>query len=366
MGKAGSSSIQALLVDKAADLRLRDIGVLVTPLRRESGRPVGVDVIPYVSGKVQSNALVVAYSSHGVDKRAVLDRVFAGLDEAGSRHRVVVLTTEALQREFWRADEGFLRGLDELAGRHEVRVAYYVRPQHTALESHWRQWGFRSGRPPSEDMARRSKAVHYFDTYASVTRLAPRVSFEPRPFRRDLLDLGDPAADFARHFLGVDDLTAEGGSTWKNRGLPLEVVNALRHAPDGLFWSSDSDNERLATIKLLLRELDAPESEQTRISRLVLQAFCHDTFEAGNQRLIELLGWDAGAFVPAVDIDPALRDRGLEALDELWAPRASEVELEALYIALDRAASERERGSRSTAESSVPRRRLRDRLAGRS
>jgi hypothetical protein len=336
MGKAGSSTIQGWLAPNAAELRERDIDVVTARLRHENSQVVGIDVVDYRSGRVQSNNVVVAYSRQGVDKRAVFDRLFDGLDEAAARHRVVVLTAEALQRVFWLADEEFLRALEELASRHEVRVAYYVRPQHGALEAAWRQWGFRTGRRPSHDLATRSKALHYFDTYTSTRRLAPSVSFEPRPFRNDLLHLGDPVADFVHHFLGLAGPSAEDGSIRVNRGLPLEMVNALRHAPPGLFWSSTFDNGRFGLIKKLLGDLDAPETEETKRSRLILQAHCHDTFEEGNSRLIDALGWKTEAYVPAVEIDRHDRERGLQPLDELWEPRASQAELNFLYTALDR------------------------------
>ncbi|MBA3421284.1 MAG: hypothetical protein H0U12_05235 [Thermoleophilaceae bacterium] len=336
MGKAGSSTIQGWLAPNAAELRERDIDVVVARLRREESRAVGIDVTDYRSGQVQSNDVIIAYWNQGVDKRAVFGRLFEGLDEAATRHRVVVLTGEALQRVFWRPDEEFLRALEALAGRHEVRVAYYVRPQHGALEAAWRQWGFRTGHRPSHDLATRSKALHYFDTYASTRRLAPSVSFEPRPFRPDLLHLGEPVADFVHHFLGLAGPSTEDGSTRVNRGLPLEVVNALRHAPPGLFWSSTFDNRRLGLIKKVVGDLDAPETEETKRSRLILQAHCHDTFEEGNSRLIDALGWNTDAYVPAVEIDRHDRERGLQPLDELWEPRASPAELTFLYTALDR------------------------------
>jgi len=107
------------------------------------------------------------------------------------------------------------------------------------------------------------------------------VSFEPRPFRRDLLDGSDPAADFARRFLDVVEADPPPESRiWLNRGLPLEVVNAMRHAPPDLLFSSIQDNEKLDLIKTLLSDLDAPETERTVRSRLILQAYCHGALSA--------------------------------------------------------------------------------------
>lgn len=349
MGKAGSSTIQAWLAPNAAQLRERDIDVVVALLRREQGKVVGIDVTDYRSGQIQSNDVIIAHWNHGVDKRAVFGRLFDGLDEAATRHRVVVLTAEALQRVFSQTDEDLMHGLEELAGRHEVRVAYYVRPQHGALEAAWRQWGFRTGRRPSEDLAMRSNTLHYHDTYISARRLAPSVSFEPRPFRHDLLDLGDPVADFVHHFLGLTGPSPEYGSIRANPGLPLEVVNALRYAPPGLFWSSMFDNHRFDLMKKLLGDLDAPETEETKRSRLVLQAHCHHTFEEGNSQLIQALGWNTDTYVPEVEIDPQDRERGLRPLDELWEPRASPAELTFLHTALHRLIAASEEASTTAA-----------------
>ena len=55
----------------------------------------------------------------------------------------------------------------------------------------------------------------------------------------------------------------------------------MRHAPPDLLFSSIQDNEKLDLIKTLLSDLDAPETERTVRSRLILQAYCHAVFEGG-------------------------------------------------------------------------------------
>jgi len=280
----------------------------------------------------------MALAPDGGEEEACLDSFFEQLDAAATRSRVVVFSAEGMSEFFFRALPAFLSRLDELGRRHRVRVAYYVRPQHTALEAAWRQWGFRSGFPPSQFFEPFSWAYDYFETYLSICRHAPTVSFEPRPFRADLLDGGDPAVDFARRFLdGVEAYALPESRIWSNVGLSLEVVNAIRHAPPDLLFSSPHDNEKLGGIKTLLSSLDAPETEQTAKSRLVLQAHCHAVFEPGNSRLIDALGWRTDTFVPPVEGDP--HEGQLRALDDLWEPRASPIELQALYRALDGALS---------------------------
>ncbi len=359
MGKAGSTSIQTWLQHASRDLRENGIGLLAP----DPGAPEDeLRLKEHESGTTGSNRIAVVYGSGRRRDRSVLESLFAQLEAALERHRVTVVTAEALERYFCRVDEDFLGRLEQLAGVHRVRVAYYVRPQHTALEARWRQWGFRLGQKPSEYLGARSRVLHYFDTYASVAHHAPNVSFEPRPFRSDLLDGGDPVTDFAGRFLDLRNVEPAASAIWTNRGLPLEVVNVLRHAPPGRFWSSSNDNDRLDLIKDVLAGLESDEAQATRESRRVLQGYCRETFEPGNARLIETLGWNTDHFVPPVEGRPLSEEPRLETMDELWQPQASETILESLYSVLDRviAAPRADRGEREPRSSwrGVARRRL--------
>lgn len=337
-GKAGSSSIQAWLAHHVDRLRDTDIWFLTAPPGAADRGSRRIRLAPYTTGPANANSVLNAWEAEGSERRVLLDSFFEQVNAQAARSRITVVSAEAMSVFFWRLDEEFLQRMELLARGHDVRVAYYVRPQHTALEAGWRQWGFRSGLPPSRFIAEHALAHHYFATYESVRRLAPSASFEPRPFRRDLLERGDPAADFARRFLDLTDPPSGGAPIWANRGLSLELVNALRRAPPGRFWSSMHDNSKLDRIKELLGELDAPETERTNASRSVLQAYAHATFEPGNAQLIEAMSWDAGFFVP-----PAEDGRGAEAevdlavLDELWEPTGSDTELRSLCAALERA-----------------------------
>ena len=90
----------------------------------------------------------------------------------------------------------------------------------------------------------------------------------------------------------------------------------------------------LRRIKDLFGDLQIPESAEVRRSRRILQAFCHQTFEAGNRELIRELGWATTEFVPAPD-EPV--EGTIEDLDELWSARASGPEQEILFHAIDQA-----------------------------
>lgn len=333
--KAGSTSIQTWLTRNAERLRESGINLLVVRVEGREGEAARLELTEYGGESVEWNAILKVYEAEAAEKQVLLESFFEHLDAAATRARVTVVSSETLGVFFWQADRMFLSGLEELAAGHEVRIAYYVRPQHSALEASWRQWGFRRGHSPSRFLALHSESFHYYETLLAARQHAPSASFELRPFRRDLLDLGHPAADFARRFLDIADPAPEDSSIWSNRGLPLEVVNALRHAPPGAFWSSEHDNRKLDLFKDILADVTASETDETVRSRLVLQAYSHATFEAGNQRLIDAMGWETDSFVPAVTGEQP----DLTAMDALWEPRASEAELEALYLALERAVS---------------------------
>jgi len=330
--KAGSSAIQHWLAGNAKRLR-REHGI--TLAIAVAADPIRVTAFKG-RGSINSHAVGLEWMKGGQTSVQSLERLFSDLDALSEEHPFLLLTSETLDEALWRSDEGFLSGLNDLAAEHSVVLSYYVRPQHTAMEAAWRQWGFRYATPPSTYLRRRARRLDYATTYNQLRALAPRVVFEVRPFRADLLDAGNVVVDFARHNLEVEVVPSEAPPI--NRGLPLEVVNLLRAAPRGRFWSSEHDNSELRRIKELIGDLEIPESAEVRRSRRILQAFCHETFEAGNRELIRELGWATTEFVPGPD-EPV--DGGLEDLDELWSVRASGPEREILFYAIEQAVNAR-------------------------
>jgi hypothetical protein len=225
--------------------------------------------------------------------------------------------------------------LDALARAHSVRVAYYVRPQHSWLESAWLQWGFRDSRPPDLWLRRQQSRLAYLQISDEVRRAAPHLSFEMRPFRMDLLDGGNVVSDFARVILGLRDLAP--GATpqrWSNRSIPLEMAILLRDAPRGMFWSNMHDNKRFYPLKKMILQWKIPQTEAADRSRRVLQRYAHATFESDNQRLVKELGWNTDYFVPPTDGSEEASDAGLAELNVLWRSAASEAERQILYCAL--------------------------------
>jgi len=337
MAKAGSSSIQRWLAARAATLA-SEYGV--HPMRIVAhGADGGPDVVPATPSLALSELVGVQDPYADVEpveaRRAATRAVFDRLDGLAG-DRTVVLTDEGYQLAFWNRDEAFLCELDELARAHRVRVAYYVRPQHTAMEAAWRQWGFRLPIRPSKYLERRIQQFDYLQTNEDVREVAPHVSFEMRPFRDDLLVGGDVVVDFATTFLGAEELTVAARDEQRsNRGLPLELVMMLRGGKDR-FWASHHDNDRLDQLRDIVTRWDIPESGQVRRSREVLQGFCHRRFEPGNRRLIEALGWDTEQFVPVPEesTGPGAVDADLAALDELWTSTATDAVRELVFCAL--------------------------------
>lgn len=338
--KAGSSSIQEWLRKHSAALRRRyEIFVLVSRCEKDSsakstGACPRVSLTLHEGSSVNLGSLVRHYLAQNDNKKDICEQFFEQLDRAAECYPFVVLSDEALAHLFWRSEMIFLHGLGRLAGRHHIRVAYYVRPQHTALEAAWRQWGFRTGWKPSQYLANRARQLHYFATRVAMRRAIPKVSFEVRPFRRDLLDSGSIVVDFAQRFLNLSDSPFLRSDIWVNRGLPLEIVNLLRNVPAGVLWQSIHDNDRLNRLKHIVGRLEVPESEKIQKSRRILQRYCYETFEMDNLRLIAALGWQTDHFIPHPEPLSQSPLQDLSALDTLWEPSASEAELKFLCALL--------------------------------
>lgn len=337
MPKTGSSSIQDWMRQEGARLHA-EAGV--TPLRAKV-REGEVRLLVNDDRRLANAGKVYAlYEERPERRREIVADFLSRLDRKATAHGTVVISAERFADWFWRREADFAGELDRLAGDHELVVAYYVRPQHTALEAAWRQWGFRRQAPPSEFLEQRSAQLDYLDTLLFMREAAPAVSFVPRPFRRDLLAGGNVVVDFARTFLGLDPEPAGEAEMWRNQGLPLELVNVLHGAPDGLLWPEDVPervNPVLDRLREFVAELDLPGPEEgLRLSRLVLQQACHERFEPSNLRLVAELGWEAEDWVPALDPAAAAEvgEASFERLDELWRPRANDAELALIRAAL--------------------------------
>lgn len=323
MPKAGSSSIQRWLHRGWTTLREEGFTVVVAP-RSELGE---IAVIPYEETEteaVDSGWMITeAVQAPPATQQEAVDALIDGLAETAARLGNLIITSEHFAIPFWRLHDPTLAGFQRLASSHDLRIAYYARPQHTSLEAAWRQAGYRTGVPPSVYIAENAVRMDYAATRRGVRERVPGLKFEPTPFRSDLLERGDVVADFARHFLEID---VQEPTEWVNRGLPLEVINVLRVAPPAMFWDESYGNQRITRIKALLNGGHFPEDDRVALSRQVLRKYAFEMFGEGNAEL----GWDDFVLPP----DEPEQVPGLEALDWLWTPSASPAELSLLFRAL--------------------------------
>jgi hypothetical protein len=336
MSKTGSTSIQEWLAAHLSLLRSRGI----QSMRIEQARSTDpVALVPSTRANATSKFLPAARDP--ATRPEVARRICEELDAHAAHADVLVVSSESYEVFFNDAANAkghvtsVLGHLDALARAHSVRVAYYVRPQHSWLESAWLQWGFRDLRPPDVWLRRQRSKLEYLQISEQVRQSAPHLSFEMRPFRVDLLDGGHVVSDFARVFLGLRDLPpASTPERWSNRSIPLEMAIVLRDAPPGMFWSNMHDNKVFYPLKKLILQWDLPQTEVVARSRQVLQRYAHATFESDNQRLLRELGWNTEYFVPPAEDSEEAADAGLAALNVLWKSAASDAERHALFRAL--------------------------------
>ncbi len=319
--KTGSTSIQRWMAANFVRVRQQGFTLVVAP-GIESGE---IEFVPYDGETPVNSGRIVSHAiGRPEDAQArIADAFVEALAAAADRYEGIVVSSEAFVSLF--GSSPALAALQRLSTRHEVRVAFYARPQHSILEALWRETGYRSGKTPSAFLEERAVWLHYAATRRRVWAEAPGLGFEPTPFRRDLLRSGEVVADFADRFLGVE----AGPSEWANPGLPLEVINLLRVAPKDMFWGEELRGRRLNRIKAFLADNPLPEDERIALSRRVLQKYAHERFAAENAEL----GWED--FVPPPEDADELP--GIEALDKLWTPQASVAERALLFRVLDAA-----------------------------
>jgi hypothetical protein len=327
MGKAGSTSIQEWLRTRGADLHARSG---VTTLFAAADRDGAVSVARHTEGDTNSLSVIGWVLEHPDERARVLDPFFVQLGAAADRYGTVVVSSETFTRPIAYGDEDLLRRFDELAGAYDVRIAYYVRPQHLALESGWKHWRSNREKRPSELFARLDLELHHHATLECVRRVAPRVTFEMRPCRPDLLVGGDVVTDFAAVLLDLDVDDSMRGFR-ENSGVPLEVANALTALPDPHPWPATRDAVVLEAVKALWSGATAPPSPQVALGRQVLQQACHERYEPANRDLLATLGWQTDTWVGAV---PGIEDASFARMDDLWRADANGPELELLQRAL--------------------------------
>ena len=331
MAKAGSTTVQRWIGAHASQLR-DEFGIETVVLRRNevAGGPAVLE--RYEGGEVNSGWFLYRYEFSKRDP-SVLDEIFDPLAALTASCNVLLISAESFGRLLVEPDEAFVSRLEAMTEMNEVRVVYYVRPQHTSLEAAWRQWGFRLPETPAAYVEAEGRLLDYFATLRDLSAAAPNVSFEPRLMHRGVLGPSGIVGDFARSFLGIEDVSIAADDLRANPGLPLELAIMLREAPEGMFWSSSADNSHVKQLKNLYESFNSPASARIRRSRQILQHYCRQKFELHNGMLIDEFAWPVDHLVPSVS-DAAFVGGELEELNELWAPDASSAERGLLYLAL--------------------------------
>jgi hypothetical protein len=344
MSKTGSTSIQHWLAEHLPLLRSHGI----ESMRIDQPTPADpIAVVPSTPRNAASK--FVPDARDWATRRDAVQRICEALDAQAKHHDLLVVSSESYEVFFTQPGPAVLAHLEELARAHSVRIAYYVRPQHSWLLAAWLQWGFRHFEEPDAWIRRQQPKIQYLKTLRAVRAAAPHVSFEMRPFRADLLDGGDVVSDFARVLLRLEGLPPAVTERWSNRTLPLDAAILLRTAPPKMFWSNIHDNKTFYRLKAMILGWNVPESEAVARSREVLQRYAQATFEPDNQELIRELGWQTDSFIPPIERAEDASGDGLAALNDLWRSRASPEERQLFFNALQQALSKADTPPKSDA-----------------
>jgi hypothetical protein len=89
-----------------------------------------------------------------------------------------------------------------------------------------------------------------------------------------VLEGGSPVVDFARHFLDAGELLRQAPDRRVNVGLPLELINLLRFAPNDIIDLDVHDGARLRQPQRAFGDVQLPSSPKVARSRSVLAAVC--------------------------------------------------------------------------------------------
>ena len=333
MGKTGSSSIQLWL---AANMNILSEKYGTNVLRayvrsdEETGRLKCI--LQQVEEDTHSDSNELVQASHSMvaeEKHAFYASFYSQLRDFLDRGINVIISAEAFYTLLVNYNHAFLTPLNNIAENHNVHVAYYVRPQDEAMESAWRQWGFRTNMAPHKYLLSYEKSLHYYNTYLKLIEVAPKVKFTLRPYRNDLLSSGNVVTDFVNNILGLNEAEfTNSRSVWVNPTLPLEIVNLMRALPRNVLWSSPHDNIKLNRLKRIFAFDDGDGSERTRKSRQIIKNYCYSKFEKENESMLHEMKWGADEFITGLNNKESALGGKLEEVDELWKTKASRAELE--------------------------------------
>lgn len=290
MPKAGSTSLQYWLGGNG--LRLREQGIV--PVRLTGAGGAAPRWEPVVEGTAWSPASLMG---PGFGRAEAAVRFEADLRALLGTASTLIVSAEGLHGRLWAGDPALLATLERLAADVLLELVIFVRPQHVAVESGWRQWGFRTAVAPSRWMADRARRLDHRWLFALAERLPDiRVRILPAVDAR-----GAPADVVARFATDVLDLPPEDPTVTEprpaaNAGLPLAVCAHLSRRDDPRLWRGMHDNERFDRLKDVLpddlRDLDQREP-LVGLVRERIAAWASQRFGASNEAFLAEMGWPA-------------------------------------------------------------------------
>ena len=337
MNKTGSSSIQQWL---GINTKLLSERFNLTVLRAcvtndDESEQFKCNLVPVdieENSSNDSNQFVQIYNKVDKNDRLTIanglaEKVYEYLDSGAD----VIISAESFYNLLAHLNADFVNALIKISSGHEVLVTYYVRPQHSALEAAWCQWGFRSNHAPSKFLYNYQKSLDYHLVYKNLKRAMPEIHFHVRPYRVDMLDSGNVIDDFVKNILRIENEEGLEGDVWINKGIPLEVANILAAIPNEKLWSSPHDNKNLNKIKSIINSHKYTMTEDIELSRKIMKNYCYNKFEESNKKLIEELGWGIDHFIDYTNSCDAIKSQDLSELDNLWKCKANTSELEFIY-----------------------------------
>lgn len=304
MPKTGSTSLQNWFLQTVDPIREMAGFQLV----REDDWLAGVQpLVPAKGGLTSaSNGFVVAVdAARRHDKEELIPDLCAGhieqLAAAADRHGDIFLTSEAFAGLIVEQVDAWGERLNDLAASHRVAVVLYFRPQHEALESRWRQWGYHCGLEAEEFVRRQLEQLDYaahLDHFASI---APQVEVMARPYGPEFQS--DVVADFATEVFGAPEL-APTETIRANPSISLDLSILLHGAPHDVV-SLDAEGSDLGRRQVTIAQVTADwESGLSARAGEVRQQWLalSQRYREGNDRIAARCGWGDAEFVPPTDL----------------------------------------------------------------
>lgn len=339
MAKTGSTTIQRFLYANCRTLEARDsvVCVCVPQTALELGQLRLVRTQHAEEPRLNANLFRNLFST--TESGLFIEQFSQQLTQLESAGKTVVISGESISQLLLNERPRFMAFLEDLADSYTVRVVIYLRPQHSYMESAWREWGFREAHQyPSDYFRKLQRSLRYGEHWDYWTRQAPSVRFVVRPFVQPLLESGDVLADFCLHAIEKDlnDLVIP---ERENVGMSLSAINLLRALPGNRLWTNPNDNRIFRRIKSLEPIFSAGQDETEAHCRALLRELAGLWCSESNKKLAEVFPWAADHFICHRGNNPRDLACVMDEIDQAFttklSPRQGEFVLSLLMNALE-------------------------------